>query len=89
VNTFTGLLRALTTGPVIVTVDARNWRDYGGGVFTNCARKKNHVVLLVGRTPEYFVVRNNWGRRWGERGYMRIEIGYTCGIASEAYVPEL
>lgn len=89
VNTFTGLLRALKEGPVVVTVDARNWRDYTTGVFTNCGRKKTHVALLVGRTPEYFVVRNSWGRRWGERGYIRIGIGYTCGIPNEAYAPEL
>jgi C1A family cysteine protease len=89
IKTFTGVLNALKKGPLIVTLDARNWQDYNGGVMSNCGRKMNHLALLVGRTPEHFIIRNSWGRRWGERGYIRIVIGYTCGIINEAYVAEL
>lgn len=31
----------------------------------------NHAMLLVGYTPEYWILLNWWGKGWGEDGYMR------------------
>jgi hypothetical protein len=49
----------------------------------------NHGVTLVGQGKEgdldYFLVRNSWGRSWGESGYIRMWVGTgsgTCGIAN-------
>jgi hypothetical protein len=47
----------------------------------------NHQALLVGRTPEYFLIRNSWGRRWGEKGYIKLAMGFTCGIFYNTYSP--
>lgn len=33
---------------------------------------EDHAVLLVGYTPEYWIVKNQWGLDWGENGYVRI-----------------
>lgn len=81
------LLKRLDLGPVIVSLDARNWQDYDGGIFSNCGRQLTHQVLLVGRTPDYFLIRNSWSRRWGEKGYMKLAIGFTCGLSYESYTP--
>lgn len=33
---------------------------------------EDHAVLLVGYTPEYWIVKNQWGENWGEKGFIRI-----------------
>lgn len=48
----------------------------------------NHAIQIVGydmssATPHY-IVRNSWGRDFGEKGYAKVAIGNnTCGIASQ------
>ncbi|XP_031640295.1 cathepsin L1-like isoform X2 [Contarinia nasturtii] len=45
----------------------------------------NHAMLAVGYTPDYFILQNWWGDRWGENGYMKIERHQNrCGIANYA-----
>ncbi|CAK9109821.1 unnamed protein product [Durusdinium trenchii] len=67
-----------TQGPVVVSADASNWETYGGGIFDGCGRNAavNHAVLAVGygRSPQgkYWIIRNSWGREWGESGHMRL-----------------
>merc|ERR1712141_550736 len=64
--------------------------DYGGGVFDGCSYDKNieinHAVQLVGygtdsKDGDYWIVRNSWGSRWGEDGYIRLkrESETKCG----------
>jgi cathepsin L len=41
-------------------------------------------MLLVGYTPDYWILKNWWGN-WGEKGYMRMKRGVNmCGIANYA-----
>ena len=47
----------------------------------------NHAALLVGYGTDsssgldYWIVKNDWGKYWGENGYFRIRRGNgTCGI---------
>ena len=47
----------------------------------------NHAVTLVGYGSDsatgldYWIVKNSWGKSWGESGYFRIRRGNgTCGI---------
>lgn len=56
--------------------------------------KTNHAVVAVGWGEEhghkYWIVKNTWGRQWGEKGYFRIRRGTDeCGIESMAVTMDL
>jgi cathepsin L len=69
-------------GPLSIGLDASEWFDYEGGVFTGCDYAKNisldHAVQLVGYGHDYtsgldyWIVRNSWSPYWGENGYIRL-----------------
>ena len=76
-------MRALVKlGPVTLSVAANIWTSYGGGVFEHglirkCGYNVDHLVVLVGYGTtadgvDYWLIRNSWGPRWGEKGYIRI-----------------
>jgi len=82
-NNYTDLVAGLANiGPMAVNVDANAWGSYSSGVFSGCQFRDidiNHVVQAVGygrdtqRNKDYWIIRNSWGRTWGEQGYMRLE----------------
>lgn len=69
-------------GPLSISLDASQWGDYEGGVFTGCNFADNitidHGVQLVGYGHDYslgmdyWIVRNSWSPAWGEQGYIRL-----------------
>jgi len=80
-------------GPLAVAVDASLWGGYSGGVFDSCSYSENiglnHAVQMVGygtdpAEGDYWIVRNSWGSRWGEDGYIRLkrESELMCGTNS-------
>ncbi len=44
-----------------------------------------HAVCLVGYTPDHFIVRNSWGRRWGDGGFAYASDAYASQAFTEAY----
>lgn len=66
-------------------MDARTWRNYAGGIHDKCStvKKRNHYALVVGRGINYWIIRNSWGKRWGERGHIRIKSGDHCGVCTK------
>ncbi len=79
-----GLLTALASRPIGVSVDANNWNKYTAGIFNNCGTKLDHDVLLVGASDTYWKIKNSWGTSWGENGFIRLATGNTCGVCQDA-----
>merc|ERR1712139_411652 len=77
---------ALAETPVSVCVDAEEWSYYSGGIFSNCGTSLDHAVLAVGYDSSSWKVKNSWGTGWGERGYIRLKLGDTCGVFDNAVV---
>ncbi|XP_065215927.1 procathepsin L-like [Planococcus citri] len=89
-------------GPLMAIVDGslNSFLKYSktDGVYQDekCGKYGKHNVLIVGygeTEPEgkYWIVKNSWGKAWGDNGYMKIarEKGNTCGIASNVTYIEL
>jgi C1A family cysteine protease len=79
-----------SVGPVSVAVNANIfWQLYNGGILnpvTCNANKLDHGVAAVGYGTDgsdYWIIRNSWGKSWGEEGYARLLRGSNkCGIAN-------
>ncbi len=78
-----GILAALASRPIGVSVDANNWSHYASGIFSNCGTSLDHDVFLVGATTDYWKIKNSWGTSWGENGFIRLKTGNTCGICQD------
>ncbi|XP_052808981.1 procathepsin L-like [Mya arenaria] len=87
-----------SVGPVSVSIHATpSFQHYAGGVFSDptCSPSKlNHAVLVVGYgsfQKDYWLVKNSWGKGWGQGGYiwMARNKGNMCGIASLAIYPQV
>ena len=77
------------TGPLAIALNADPLQTYSSGILdvasTRCPTSGiNHAVTLVGYgtgTVDYWIVKNSWGKSWGEQGYFRIRRGNgTCGV---------
>lgn len=85
-----------TYGPACVTIDASNpsFQLYTEGIYDdpNCSPVKFNldcscVGFGIDGDTKYWIVRNAWGKSWGEEGYIRIlkEHNDTCAIATLAF----
>ena len=78
------------TGPLAIALNADPLQTYSSGVLdltsTKCPSSGiNHAVTLVGygatTSVDYWIIKNSWGKSWGESGYFRIRRGNgTCGV---------
>jgi Papain family cysteine protease len=71
---------------------AANFRAYRGGVFDGCVpggpQLSGHAMAVVGYGQEngvdYWLMKNSWGKAWGERGYMKMRRGVkACGLGDK------
>ena len=85
------LLRKLVLrhGAVLATLSANSdaFKKYKKGIFADCepGKKVDHAITVVGYGVEkgkaYWLIKNSWGVKWGEKGYMRLKRGVEmCGI---------
>ncbi|KAL6865217.1 hypothetical protein ACP4OV_016368 [Aristida adscensionis] len=91
------LAMAVANQPVSVGIDSKstNFQFYRSGVMTgdSCGAEMSHAVTVVGygsaqNGGQYWLLKNQWGEEWGERGYMRLERGTgACGVAKMASYP--
>jgi C1A family cysteine protease len=78
-----------TYGPIPVGIDSSShiFDVYHGGIIHKhqCGNSVDHAVLVVGYTPQYWIIKNSWGTDWGEDGYFRLERGVNaCAINTYA-----
>ena len=76
----TGIQTAVASRPIGVSADATNWSKYSSGIFSGCGTSLNHDIMLVGYTDTYWKIKNSWGTGWGEKGFIRLAPGNTCGV---------
>ncbi|XP_017853478.1 cathepsin L1 [Drosophila busckii] len=77
-------------GPVAVSINAtpKTFQLYSDGVYNDISclsTSVNHAMLVIGFDKDFWILKNWWGERWGESGYMRMRKGINlCGIANYA-----
>lgn len=80
----TNIQNGLYASPLTVAVNAADWQTYRSGVYNGCTSTDvNHDILLIGYNPSSWRLKNSWGNRWGEYGYIRLAAGNTCGICEK------
>ncbi|GAA0152351.1 cysteine protease [Lithospermum erythrorhizon] len=93
------LQKAVANQPISIAIEAagRDFQFYQSGIFTGkCGTALDHGVVAVGYGSEngldYWIVRNSWGKSWGEAGYVKMQRNVDskyglCGIAIEPSYP--
>jgi C1A family cysteine protease len=86
-----------------VAAGAGSWESYSGGIYSGCKTGQlDHMINLVGWDNEgasfdangnlppgkgVWILRNSWGKSWGEAGYMRTRMtdatGKRCNAVAE------
>lgn len=78
-------------GPILtrLNVDA-SW--YGAtaskpnlNVYQANTAEGGHAVAIVGYEDDHFIVRNSWGKQWGDKGYAYASDAYALAAFTEAY----
>ncbi|KAA0038986.1 senescence-specific cysteine protease SAG39-like [Cucumis melo var. makuwa] len=60
--------------PLMVSIKTghKDIENYSGGIYHGpFGPKTDHEVVVVGYTPDYYILKNSWGD-WGEDGYMKL-----------------
>lgn len=85
------LKSALNLQPVSVGIDATSdiFQGYSGGIINKgCGDDLDHGVLAVGYGEDFILVKNSWGEKWGDKGFVKIAPS-QCGITQSASYPSV
>ncbi|CAF4871410.1 unnamed protein product [Pieris macdunnoughi] len=61
---------------------------------TSRTNNLNHAVIVVGygreNNKDYWIIKNSWGEKWGDHGYLRLIRGVgACGIGNVAFLADV
>lgn len=86
-------------GPIMISIDTdhESFMHYASGVYYDekCTTEVNHGAVVVGYGSEdgedFWIVKNSFGEKWGESGYVRIirGRGKDCSVADVPMFPIL
>jgi len=81
------IVQLLQDGPITVSIRLNeSWIAYSSGVFSDDTCKDTvdiggHAVVIVGYTPDYWIVQNSWAATWGDGGFIKMKRGMNiCGM---------
>ncbi|XP_012559591.2 uncharacterized protein LOC100198320 isoform X1 [Hydra vulgaris] len=74
-------------GSVAVQCARKTFKFYSSGVYDDpkCTEVTDHAVVIIGYGVEnnkpYWLIKNSWGKLWGDNGYMKIDMNNNlCGV---------
>ncbi|KAL4472450.1 hypothetical protein ABPG74_018399 [Tetrahymena malaccensis] len=76
----------VSKGAAAVCVDATYWRQYASGIYSDSRASTttcNHAATIIGYGPGYWLIRNSWGKSWGEQGHIRVASDGSGGIRTQ------
>ena len=81
---------------MLVDAESSAWNNYTSGVLdtSKCGTSLDHAVLVTGwghdskSGLDYWEVKNSWGTRWGDKGYIKLAITNGKGICGVQENPE-
>jgi len=80
-NDVVSFRNAIQEGAVSIGVSTVGWKSYFGGIMSaeECHGEITHGVVAMGYghddelDMDYWLIRNSWGPRWGESGFVRVQ----------------
>ena len=77
-------------GPILTCLDVdSSWENVKrDGILAKYDSKHTyggHAVSIVGYTPTHFIIRNSWGRGWGDKGFAYASYEYAKKAFTEGY----
>ena len=79
-------------GPVYATINADDIavKNLKTGIYNNkkCPKKTNHAITVVGWDEKSWIIKNSWGKSWGDKGFFRMKRGENmCGLNTYIMFP--
>merc|ERR1711935_248078 len=81
-------INALAEGPLSVTLYViDSFQLYKSGIYKDQTRAymANHALAAVAYTSQYILIKNSWGKGWGDNGFIKVARNYY-GCAMHMYV---
>lgn len=85
------MIAALADGPIVIEFNAiEPFFYHKTGIFDypSCSTNVDHAMAAVGYAPNYVILKNSWGEKWGEKGFAKVARGYNlCGMYKWGFHP--
>jgi C1A family cysteine protease len=77
-------------GPIAAALNCDSaWYNIGRSgqleTYGKASPEDGHAISIVGYTKDHFIIRNSWGKSWGDKGFAYASNEYVQAAISEAY----
>lgn len=80
------MISALQSGPITATIysGSKEYNNYKTGIISGpCSGTNDHQIVIVGYNTSgsmpYWICRNSYSTRWGDKGYFKIKMSDGMG----------